>query len=87
MEPNWYTVIDFTKAASVHELSPGKSWAPTMPLPKGQIPKGHAEYIIEQAVACRSDDQGMVLVMIRWVGCDPEEGTWEPSSFIPLSVL
>jgi hypothetical protein len=29
----------------------------------------------------------MVFVMIRWVGCVPEEDVWEPSSYIPLSVV
>jgi Chromo (CHRromatin Organisation MOdifier) domain len=74
------------KAPSVHELPPGISWAPTVP-PQQKTPKEHVDHIIERAVAHRFDDQGMVLVKIRWAGCGPEEDTWEPSSYIPLSVL
>jgi hypothetical protein len=57
-----------------------------VPLPL-KSPKENADYIIERAVAHNSDDQGMVLVNIRWVGCGSEEDTWEPSSYIPLSVV
>jgi hypothetical protein len=46
-------------------------------------PEVEREYVIERIVDAQSDNAEHPLYRVRWMGCNPEEDTWEPEGNLP----